>query len=373
MKQSKKLLSIFLAMLMLLGTVSVIGNAGYQKTQMGYDSVDNPAPTTEQVCNLVLDVVDELLADLNFNETYAYILTINLTSVNAAFDTLYGLNGVKKAAGGAIAALDLSAIKDPRRDGKLENDMKVLYALLEFLYDNAETLSPVAYGIGTENGIDLGWLIDLIGLDLGEVGTILEDIPGFLVKTVYDLLIHGSYNASYGEEKSYPSVEDLEAAGKALPAEADSLDEIINTAVMTFLTKPQNYEYVPTGEYTTDEKGNKVPVTKKVWDEGSYLLKTEQIAGKDLTLTNNSIFSILDQCLQTAYTTFGKQVLNHDLKKIFMEAMGVDFVEVEKGSQEYNKIIADPDYIDVENQVLEYKGKQYKKQKKKLRKKAALL
>ena len=107
MKQSKKLLSIFLAMLMLLGTVSVIGNAGYQKAQMGYDSVDNPAPTADQVANLVLDVVDELLADMNFNETYAGILTIDLTSVNAAFDTLYGFNGIKGLAGGAIAALDL--------------------------------------------------------------------------------------------------------------------------------------------------------------------------------------------------------------------------------------------------------------------------
>ncbi|MBQ6936330.1 MAG: hypothetical protein IJN49_07250, partial [Clostridia bacterium] len=356
MKQSKKLLSIFLAILMLLGTVSVIGNAGYQKSTMAYDSVDNPAPNPDQVANLVLDVLDELLADMDFYENYV-VIKLDLRSVDKALDTLWSFNGIKGIAGGDIANLKLDAIKSPRRgySGANSDDTNVLYAVLKFLNDNADVLSKAAYGIGTDNGIDLGWLIDLIGLDLGEVGTLLEDIPAFLVKTVYDLLIHGSYNANYPEyDKSYPSVEDLEAAGKALPAEADSLDEIINTAVNTFLTKPQNYEYVPTGEFTTDEDGNQVPVTKKVWDEDSYILTADKIAGKDLTLTNNSVFSILDQCLQIAYEDFGTVALNHDLKKIFMEAMDVDFVELDKNDEkdlaEINAAKADPDYIDVEDE-----------------------
>ena len=109
MKQSKKLLSIFLAVLMLLGTVSVIGNAGYQKAQMGYDSVDNPAPTADQVANLILDVLDELLYEMDFNENYV-VVKINLTSVDNALDTLYGFNGIKGLAGGDIAKLDLSAV-----------------------------------------------------------------------------------------------------------------------------------------------------------------------------------------------------------------------------------------------------------------------
>ena len=110
MKQSKKLLSIFLAMLMLLGTVSVIGNAGYQKAQMGYDSVDNPAPTADQVANLVLDVLDELLKEMDFNENY-YVVKINLTSVDNAIATLGSFNGIKGIAGGDIANLDLDAVR----------------------------------------------------------------------------------------------------------------------------------------------------------------------------------------------------------------------------------------------------------------------
>ena len=96
MKQSKKLLSIFLAILMLLGTVSVIGNAGYQKSTMAYDSVDNPAPNPDQVANLVLDVLDELLADMDFYENYV-VIKLDLRSVDKALDTLWSFDGLKKS------------------------------------------------------------------------------------------------------------------------------------------------------------------------------------------------------------------------------------------------------------------------------------
>ena len=126
MKQSKKLLSIFLAMLMLLGTVSVIGNAGYQKSQMAYDSVDNPAPTADQVANLVLDIVDELLAEMNFNENYV-VVKINLTSVDNAIATLGSFNGIKGIAGGDIAALDLDAVRKSNQTRAKRGDMNIIY------------------------------------------------------------------------------------------------------------------------------------------------------------------------------------------------------------------------------------------------------
>ncbi len=333
MKQSKKLLSIFLAMLMLLGTVSVIGNAGYQKAQMAYDSVDNPAPTADQVANLVLDVVDELLADLDFNENYV-VVKINLTSVDAALETVYGFNGVKGIAGGDIANLDVSACKNVTRSGN--GDIGVIYALLEFIYDNADVLSKAAYGIGTKNGLDLGWLIDLIGLDLGDIGTILEDIPGFLTKTVYDMLIYGSYGPSKEESNKYSK--DAEEWG-TLPAEVDSLDEIVNVAINGLLTKPQNYEYVD-GE--------------KVWDENSYILKSSDLVDEngnalDLSLLNNSVFSLINKALQVAYESFGVPFINNDLKRNFMRMMGADFITLDDVADkvEIDNAKKDADYIDV--------------------------
>ncbi len=372
MKQSKKLLSIFLAMLMLLGTVSVVANAAQQKVEKGniaYDSIDNAVLTPEQVAYTILQVLDEDVMPGLGTIPIPVLGDLNLSSIDNAFSSIVDLlgNALLGLAGGDAAKIidhkgDLCSDGKKKAYKRADGELECVYALLQFIGNDevATALSHAPYGILTDNGISGGGLVDLIGgaIDLSDINDILMNLDTFATEMVYDMLIHGSYNASYtNNDKSYPSMDELKEAGQGLPAEVNTLDKMLNVAIMTFLTKPQNYEYVPVegqyetdanGNFVTDENGNKIPVTKKVWDESSYLLKEEQLAGKDLTLKNNSIFSILDQCLQTAYTTFGKQVLNHDLKKIFMEAMGVDFVEVEKGSQEYNKIIADPDYIDVE-------------------------
>ena len=59
--------------------------------------------------DLILDVIDELLYELDFNENYV-VVKINLTSVDNALETLYSFNGIKTLAGGDIAKLDLSAV-----------------------------------------------------------------------------------------------------------------------------------------------------------------------------------------------------------------------------------------------------------------------
>ena len=312
MKQSKKLLSIFLAMLMLLGTVSVIGNAGYQKAQMAYDSVDNPAPTYQQVITLVLDVLDQdVLSGVDVDISILGI-TINLQSVDGVFKTLDSVDGIKGLAGGDISKLSFSAVKGGQTRAKT-GDLQLVYNLLQFLDDNSDILGKAAYGIGTSNGINLGSIIGGF-VDLGDIEDLLKDLPGFLTKMVYDMLIYGSYDAQGRFDK------DAEAHG-TLPSDVDSLDEIINTAVTGLLTKPQEYTWEPTGQ--TDANGN--PITKKVWDMNSYILTADKIAGKDLTLTNNSVFSLLDSVLQIAYEDFGTVFLNNDLKKNLMRAMGADF------------------------------------------------
>lgn len=372
MKQSKKLLSIFLAMLMLLGTVSVVANAAQvkvTKANLAYDSIDNAVLTPEQVANTVLDVLDRDVMPGLGTISIPVLGSLNLTSIDNALSSVYKLLGNALVGAVAISVSDIKKLTSnkgyldvQRSDG----DLEVVYGLLNFIGcdDVSQVVSEIVYGVGTDNGISLGGILNsALGSSLDDINEIVMNLDVFAAEMVYDMLIHGSYNAAYADnDKSYPSVDDLKAAGQALPAEADTLDEIINTAINTFLTKPQKYEYVPVegqyetdanGNFVTDEDGNKIPVTKKVWDEGSYLLKAEQLAGKDLTLTNNSVFSILDQCLQTAYTTFGKQVLNHDLKKIFMEAMGVDFVTLDKTDKEdlaeINKIKADPAFVNVED------------------------
>ena len=73
---------------------------------MAYDSVDNPAPNPDQVANLVLDVLDELLADMDFYENYV-VIKLDLRSVDKALDTLWSFNGIKFVAGGDIVKVNL--------------------------------------------------------------------------------------------------------------------------------------------------------------------------------------------------------------------------------------------------------------------------
>ena len=342
MKQSKKLLSIFLSVLMLIGMVSVVGNAAIAKTDVHYDSMDNAALTPEQVANIILDSLDrDVMPGLGvIDENFVVIkLKLDLTSVDTALRDIYNLlNGsLPGIAGGDVQTianekgrLQFNSHTVQRSDG----DLQVLYCLLDFLMNDttAGILSKAPYGILQSGGIEAGGLVDLVQAfyDLKAlvqpVNDILMDIDGFVAGLAYDMLLYGSYGHDL-------DAEGLKAAGQSVP----TADATIATAITTLLTKPQKYTYNADGT--------------KNWDNDSVILSADKLAGKDLSLTKNSILSIVDQCLQTAYTTFGKQVLNHDLKKIFMEAMGVDFVvlDAKKDAEEIAKIKADPAFVNVED------------------------
>ncbi len=215
-----------------------------------------------------------------------------------------------------------------------DGDLQVLYCLLDFLMNDttAGVLSKAPYGLLQSGGIEAGGLVDAVQLFydikglVQPVNDILMDIDGLVAGLVYDMLLYGSYGHDL-------DAEGLKAAGQSVPTP----DATIATAITTLLTKPQKYTYNADGT--------------KNWDNDSVILSADKLAGKDLSLKNNSILSIVDQCLQTAYTSFGKQVLNHDLKKVFMEAMGVDFVvlDAKKDAQEIAKIKADPAFVNVED------------------------
>ena len=63
MKQSTKLLSLILALLVAFSCMSVIGSAALVKNEIAYDSVDDANLSYEQVSDIALDLVDELLVE----------------------------------------------------------------------------------------------------------------------------------------------------------------------------------------------------------------------------------------------------------------------------------------------------------------------
>ncbi len=58
MKQSTKLLSLVLALVLAFGCFSVIGNAALVKSEVAWDNIDDAKLTAEQVADLALDMVD---------------------------------------------------------------------------------------------------------------------------------------------------------------------------------------------------------------------------------------------------------------------------------------------------------------------------
>ncbi|MBR6552664.1 MAG: hypothetical protein IKT89_07475, partial [Clostridia bacterium] len=379
MKQSKKLLSIFLAMLMLLGTVSVIGSAAkeeFNKSTINYDSIDNAALSAEQVADIVLDMVDDMLKDIDVSDindiTSLLGLKVNFSSVDNAFSTIYGARDIIKNGklgvklGGDVQNLDVSAFNGKTR--AKTGDIGMVVALLKFLADNFDggaNIQKVVLGIGQDSkpnqfgvgellwkgelkiGIsyDLGFSVkeivddpDLLGMGWSISG-IIADLQGFVKSLVFDMLMYGSYAYTKdGQNQQYSEVKDQ--------FKDTTLDGMVDIILKNFLTTPQEYEYVPTGAF--DAEGN--PISKKAWDESSYLLSAQKYAKLgDLSLANNSLFDFIDKVLQIAYEDFGVPFINNDLKKNFMRVLGAEFVTLDDvaDAKEIAAAKADSDYIDV--------------------------
>ena len=56
MKQSTKLLSLVLALVMAFSCMSVIGNAALVKSEVAWDNIDDANLSAEQVADLALDL-----------------------------------------------------------------------------------------------------------------------------------------------------------------------------------------------------------------------------------------------------------------------------------------------------------------------------
>lgn len=324
MKQSTKLLSLVLALIMAFSCASVVGNAALTYDNVTYDAVDDAIISADDGATLLLDMLENDLL-VGMEEIDLSILgKLRLNKIDYILEDLYSILDNWLIGGVAISTPDLAAltdnkgiIKDVRRSG---GDINVVKKLLQFLgTGNAPgTISKIPYGIATSDGISLGGLLNgILKGFLGDINDTLTDLPGLLNGMVYDLLIYGSYD--------YPL--NAEEVG-TLPEKVNNIDKMLNNALLNLLYKPQDYEYVGEGEEAV-----------KVWDENSYLLpsvKAEVAARghdevlKDIDLTTNSFFNILDNLAQFAIDDLGVNALNHNLKKGLMEAVEVEFNEIEK-------------------------------------------
>lgn len=309
MKQSTKLLSLVLALVMAFSCMTVIGNAALIKSEVTWDNIDDADLTPEQVADLALDLVDnDLLAGIEPIDL-SILGKLRLNKIDYICEDISDLTGgfvwgIGKGLLGDLGDMDFGAIKNKSRS---QGDVQMIKNVVALLGNNSGIISKIAYGLGTSDGISLG----IVGkfLDLGDIGDLLGDIPNLVRTLVYDMLIYGSYGYD----------QDSEELGGTTPF--SSLDTMVNTAVNNLLLNPQDYDYDP----DTDEK---------VWDMKSVLLPS-YIADTDrhtFDLTQDSVFGALDILAQYAIDDIGINALNNNLKKVLMEAVEADFVEIDKAA-----------------------------------------
>ena len=368
MKQSKKLLSLVLAIVMMFGVFSVGASAltPTAATQVKYYSIDEAELTAEQVAGIINDILDEVLAGVNLNIPAVGLV---IKDVDSTLDTVAGISTLADIAGQDVAKLKVDACKGVKRSG---GDLKVLKALLQFLADNvgggANLQKVLIGGIGeksTDSQLGVGgilWNGKALGISLGfslkeivdgneiikgtgyTLNGLLKDIPGFLKYELFEMLLKGSF--AYTKDKvvdgvTYPNGDNKthqESGTSSL-----SLDDFANTAIYNLLTTPQSYKYEGEGEGAY-----------KVWDANSIVSKSfaalDPTEAKALVNVNtNSLLGILDNVINIAYDEFGPTVLNNDAKKLLMQATGVDFIKLdnEKDASLIATIKAAPDYVDV--------------------------
>ncbi len=333
MKQSTKLLSMILALIMAFSCMTVIGSATKEdvtKDKMTYDSVDDAILSAEQAATVLFNYLDASVMPGLGTVDLSVLGELNLTSIDNAVSSIYNLLNNGTVGFLAVSVTDLknltagkNLLKGVQRSG---GDLNVAYALFNYLGADGtvKVVKKAPYGLLTSNGISLGSLLNGIVksfADISEINGILTDINGYVTKMVYDMLIHGSYKEGY-ENNSYPSAEDL---GGTLPAGLTTIDSIIDMAVAGLLTSPQDYEW------------DEVTPTLKNWDMNSYVMPTfannytAADAATYLSLSNpsNSIFALLDKVAPYAIYDLGINPLNNNLKKALFDAVEAETKEID--------------------------------------------
>ena len=186
MKQSKKLLSMILAIIMVFSSVSIVASAREEwlDDAISYDSLDKADLTPEQYATAALDEVDRMLAkeQIVLSQEDIKVGELDLTSIDNALDSVNTiLNGSLwtqfKGLLGDLSKLDISALTERRRSS---TDTAVIYSLLKFLNDNSrELLVPFIKG-----ELDMGSLVAQFVPQINDL-SVPDMVKEMLFKVVY--------------------------------------------------------------------------------------------------------------------------------------------------------------------------------------------
>jgi hypothetical protein len=179
MKQSKRILSFLMALLMFASTFSIMANAAASYKDAGipasaYNDLDEPTLTLDQCSSMLLDYVDKFLAEKDIMLDMSVFGTLNLTSVDNILNSIYGVGNNYIFMQFAIfpnpwAVFDKSAISTYRRTSTPANtaDINVIYSIIQFLNDNESIFTGIIDGDTSNWGV-FKPLADLIDININQ-------------------------------------------------------------------------------------------------------------------------------------------------------------------------------------------------------------
>lgn len=194
MKQSKRIISVLLAMVMLFAAIPMSAYAAHAPyTQAGgYNLLDNPYITPEQAASMLLDQVDAMLAENDMTvpiDIYVGSRTIDLRSIDKATTSIthFWAWTWKDIAFGILNFGDIERMnmywiqRCPLRTSPGQSDLDVVLALCRFLKDNYERIGKII-----DNSFNYGFVKTVTDLPPE-----LDDIPGTIKTTVLKALNDG--------------------------------------------------------------------------------------------------------------------------------------------------------------------------------------
>lgn len=219
MKKALRLLSMVMAVVMIMSaaclpTYARTAASDYS-TPNRYSGVQKYYFTAEQGCSYILDMIDQMLAEENINPTWTELIgttgddilesatglkSLDLRSIDNAVSSLYTalstlddsgwktaakafLGNILDDATGIITSYQKLDASVKRANGS--SDLNVLYNVITWLGSLEHTLYLLAIG-----EVDLG----LANSALGDYEIVLTDLPGFIKKILYQLLIDSNFD-----------------------------------------------------------------------------------------------------------------------------------------------------------------------------------
>ncbi len=221
MKKALRLLAMVMAIIMVMSaaclpTYAIVIASDYSKPDR-YSGVQKYYFTAEQGCSYVLDMIDNMLAEENINPTWTELIgttgddilesatgvkSLDLRSIDNAIETLYTalstlddsgwknvaipfLGNVLKDATGLVTSYTYLDGTVKRNNGS--PDLDVLFNIIKWLSGLEHTLYMLANG-----ELDLGYV------DLGDYQIVIDDLPAFIKKILYQLLIDSNFDIEKG-------------------------------------------------------------------------------------------------------------------------------------------------------------------------------